>query len=81
MSKKPKSPHSDTATNQTTAHYRRPEVRETILQFCQDDEKWRALNGDKGWYTSVSKGEVRLRTPEDYEDTASKFRTLYATLV
>jgi hypothetical protein len=80
MSEKPKSLPRETATDQTIEHYKRPEVRETILQFCQDGAEWRALNGDQGWYTSASNGEVRLRSPEDYENTAAKFRTLYATL-
>ncbi|MGE4379658.1 MAG: hypothetical protein AB7E62_01780, partial [Methanothrix sp.] len=71
---------SGTANKWTCEHYKRPEVRDTILRFCQDGTKQRALNGDQGWYISSGNGAVRLRSHEDYEDTASKFRTLYATL-
>jgi len=71
---------SGTANKWTCEHYNRPEVRDTILRFCQDGTKQRALNGDQGWYISSGNGAVRLRSHEDYEDTASKFRTLYATL-
>jgi hypothetical protein len=71
---------SGTANKWTWEHYKRPEVRDTIIRFCQDGTKQRAFNGDKGWYISSGNGAVRLRSHEDYEDTASKFRTLYATL-
>jgi len=71
---------SGTANKWTWEHYKRPEVRDTIIRFCQDGTKQRALNGDQGWYISSGNGEVRLRSPGDYEDTASKFRTLHATL-
>ena len=80
MSKAAKSSPSRTATDQTREHYNRPEVKETILRFCQDGEAWRPLNGDQGWYTSNGNEAVRLRAPEDYEDTAKRYRTLYATL-
>mgnify|MGYP000931817797 FL=1 len=71
---------SGTANKWSWEHYKRPEVRDTIIRFCQDGTKQRAFNGDKGWYISSGNGAVRLRSHEDYEDTASKFRTLYATL-
>jgi len=69
-----------TATDQTRKHYKRPEVKETILRFCQDGEAWRPLNGDQGWYIGNGRREIRLRSPEDYEDTTKRYRTLYATL-
>jgi hypothetical protein len=80
ISDKPEMSTCKTATNETRRHYERPEVKKTILHFCQDGTKQRALNGDKGWYISSGNGAVRLRGPEDYEDTVFKFRTLYATL-
>ena len=76
----PKPLPTKTATDETRRHYERPVVKKTILRFCQDGTKQRALNGDQGWYISSGNGAVRLRSPGDYEDTASKFRTLYATL-
>jgi hypothetical protein len=69
-----------TANDLTREHYQRPEVKGTILRYCLDGEAFRALNGDQGWYTSANDGKVRLRTPGDYEDTITRFRTLYATL-
>jgi len=80
MSERRGSSSAKTATDQTREHYNRPEVREAILRFCEDGQKCRALNGDQGWYASTGKGEVRLRTPGDYIDTITEFRTLYATL-
>ncbi|HON36338.1 MAG TPA: hypothetical protein PLY52_08540 [Methanothrix sp.] len=72
---------ASTATDLTIEHYQRPEVREAILRFCQLDALgWRALNGDNGWYISNGNNEVRLRALEDYDDTVSRYRTLYATL-
>jgi hypothetical protein len=59
-------------------HYERPEVRDTILDLCRWGGGLRALNGDDGWY--VHEGEkVRLRGPEDYNDTISRARSLYIT--
>jgi hypothetical protein len=69
-----------TATDLTCEHYQRPEVKEIVLEFCQDDQYWRPLNGDKGWYKSTDDGKVRLRRPEDYDNTTRKYRTLYALL-
>jgi hypothetical protein len=71
---------SQTASKWSREHYQRLKVRETILRFCQAGEDWRALNGDMGWYISDGNGKVRLRSPEDYENTHGKYRTLYATL-
>ena len=73
-------PTEQTSTGLTPEHYRRQEVREVILRFSQDVDAWRPLNGDQGWYISHGKGDVRLRSPEDYENTIEKYRTLYATL-
>jgi hypothetical protein len=75
-----KSELSSTATEWTRAHYVRPEIRKVILDFCQDSNEWRALNGDDGWYIAAKEGNVRLRTPGDYDSTINKHRTLYATL-
>jgi len=69
-----------TSSGLTREHYRRKGVRDVILRFSQDGDAWRALNGDQGWYISHDKGEVRLRSPEDYENTIEKYRTSYATL-
>jgi len=70
-----------TAIGLSRAHYLRSEVREIITRFCLPEEGgWRPLNGDDGWYLTTQKGEVRLRTPEDYDNTISKYRTLYALL-
>jgi hypothetical protein len=69
-----------TSTKLTQEHYRRKEVRDVILRFSQDGDAWRALNGDQGWYIGHGKGDVRLRSPEDYEGTIKRYRTLYATL-
>lgn len=71
----------DTATDLTVEHYQRPEIREIIMRFCQPENGgWRPLNGDNGWYINNDKSEVRLRSPDNYDDTVSKYRTLYATL-
>jgi hypothetical protein len=73
---------TDTATAKTVAHYRRPEVRDIVMKFglpTDCNNAFRAVNGDNGWYIGT-KGGVRLRTPEDYDNTVAKYRTLYATL-
>ena len=62
----------NTATDLTRKHYQRPEVKEIVLEFCQEDQYWRPLNGDKGWYKSTDDGKVRLRRPEDYDNTTRK---------
>jgi hypothetical protein len=70
-----------TATEWTLRHYQRPEVKATILRYCQDRVAWRALNGDAGWYKpGETAGMVRLTTPEDYDWLIRRHRTLYATL-
>lgn len=62
-----------TATEVTTEHYRRLDVRDIILRYCRDGESWRALNGDNGWYISDQEsGTIRLRTPDDYDETVSR---------
>ena len=72
---------SDTADDLTIEHYQRPEVKATILKFCNPESGgFRALNGDAGWYITTDDGNVRLRTSEDYDNTTSKYRTTYATL-
>lgn len=63
----PKPLPTKTATDETRRHYERPVVKKTILRFCQDGTKQRALNGDQGWYISSGNGAVRLRSPGDYE--------------
>ena len=70
----------NTATDLTREHYQRPEVKEIVMEFCQEDQYWRPLNGDKGWYKSTDDGKVRLRRPEDYDNTTRKYRTIYALL-
>jgi hypothetical protein len=70
-----------TAIPKTIAHYQRSEVKQIITKFCQPAEnEWRALNGDSGWYLGADKGGIRLRTPDDYDATTNKYRTLYALL-
>jgi len=72
---------TSTATDFTIEHYQKPEVKSVILKFCNPETGgFRPLNGDLGWYISTGNGSVRLRTPEDYESTILKFRTLYALL-
>lgn len=70
----------NTATDLTREHYQRPEVKEIVMEFCHEDRYWRPLNGDKGWYKSTDDGKVRLRRPEDYDNTTRKYRTIYALL-
>lgn len=70
-----------TATAKTVAHYQRAEVKRIITKFCQPAEnEWRALNGDEGWYIGADTGGIRLRTPDDYDATTNKYRTMYALL-
>ena len=70
-----------TATDVTAEHYQNPRIKAAILKFCEPAEgRFRALNGDAGWYASAGNGNVRLRVSDDYDDTASKHRTLYSTL-
>lgn len=68
-------------TDLVRAHYRRPEVKEIVLQTCRDGDGGgvRALNGDDGWYKTLPNGKVRLRGPGDYDDTTAKSRSLYIT--
>lgn len=69
-----------TFENIISEHYNRPDVRAVILRFAEPEEGFRGLNGDNGWYVTLPKGEVRLRTAEDYDNTVARFRSLYATL-
>lgn len=62
----------------TIEHYERPEVRDIILRQCKYGGGLRALNGDNGWYVHQDK-KVRLRGPDDFDDTISRARTLYIT--
>ncbi len=72
---------SKTSSELTITHYSRPEVKEIIIKFCDENgQSWRALNGDEGWYITTENNQVRLRNPEDYDSTINKFRTLYSTL-
>ena len=69
------------ATETTIEHYERPEVKETILRYCQGEHGSRALNGDEHWYAGGPDPEtVMLRGPANYSDTIRSRRTLYATL-
>lgn len=69
------------ATDVTIEHYERPEVKETILRYCQGEHGSRALNGDEHWYSGGQDPEtVMLRGPANYSDTIRSRRTLYATL-
>ncbi len=69
------------ATDITIEHYERPEVKETILRYCQYEHGSRALNGDEHWYSGGQDPEtVMLRGPANYSDTIRSRRTLYATL-
>lgn len=67
------------ATEITSGHYQRPEVKEIILKSCNYNGGFRGLNGDDGWYTKERNGEVKLRGPSDYDDTTSRARSLYMT--
>jgi len=67
------------ATEITSGHYQRPEVKEIILKSCNYNGGFRGLNGDDGWYTKERNGEVKLRGPLDYDDTTSRARSLYMT--
>ena len=70
-----------TATDLTIEHYQRPEVKASILGYCQSEAAIRALNGDDGWYKQAAEaGKVQLTTSEDYDILIRKYRTLYATL-
>lgn len=80
MAEQPKSYPAKTATDQTIQHYQDPRVRRTIIRFVEEEFGWRALNGDQGWYKTKGNGEVRLRSSDDYEDTISRYRSLYITL-
>ncbi len=62
-------------------HYHRPEVREIVLRMCRNGlrDGVRALNGNDGWYKTLPGGKVKLRGPEDYDDTTAKSRSLYIT--
>jgi len=72
---------ASTATQKTIVHYQRAEVKQIITKFCQPAEnEWRPLNGDEGWYIAADTGGIRLRTPDDYDDTLLKYRTMYALL-
>ncbi len=69
------------ATDVTIEHYERPEVKETILRYCQGEHGSRALNSDEHWYKGGKEPKtVMLRGPEDYDATIKRGRTLYATL-
>ena len=69
------------ATDVTIEHYERPEVKETILRYCQGEHGARALNGDEHWYVGGQDPDtVMLRGPANYSDTIRSRRTLYATL-
>jgi len=72
-----------TATDPTSEHYQRAEVKKTILRCCQDGEAWRCLNGDTTWYRHIKDEyvhHVRLLNPDDYDDVTRMWRTLYWTL-
>lgn len=73
----------DTATDITIEHYQRPEVKEIITRFTENEDcTWRALNGDfNTWYRYSNDGMARLlNTDQDYDYITSRYRTLYATL-
>ena len=76
MAEQTKSSPDKTATDQTIQHYQIPKVRQTILRFVEEEYGWRALNGDQGWYKSAGKWKSEIPAPDDYENTASEFRSL-----
>lgn len=74
-----------TATDETRAHYQRPEVKEIITKYAMPGEgAWRALNLDfRRWYRYTKEQPVKARlmnAQEDYDEAVCAGRTLYQTL-
>jgi hypothetical protein len=74
-----------TATDETRAHYQRPEVKEIITKYALPGAsgEWRALNGDfTEWYRhSADWSRTRLiNAVEDYDQLTNACRTVYQTL-
>jgi len=67
-------------------HYQRPEVKKTILRYCQTGDEWRALNRDfSDWYDKDQKSQTaKLIHPSRYDHLLlmndTYIRSLYATL-
>ena len=73
-----------TATDETRAHYQRPEVREIITRYAMPgdgaDGAWRVLNGDFSWWYHNEGDIQRLLNVDDYDQIINKVRTLYQSL-
>lgn len=72
-----------TVTSWTYEHYRRPEVKEAIMNLSRDDAFCRWGCGDgSGWYKYVGdkKKANNLSIESDYEHITTNYRTLYWTL-
>ena len=73
-----------TATEETRAHYQRPEVREIITRYAIPgdgaDGAWRALNGDFSWWYHNEGNIQRLLNIDDYDQIINQVRTLYQSL-
>ncbi len=72
-----------TSTELTIEHYRREEVKNTILKNTSFvDGSWRALNGDfVVWYKYLDENRIRLlNSQDDYEYVTENHRVLYSTL-
>ena len=73
-----------TATEETRAHYQRPEVREIITRYAMPgdgaDGAWRALNGDFSWWYHNEGNIQRLLNIDDYDQIINQVRTLYQSL-
>lgn len=72
----------DTSTSESVQHYLRPEVKAVILKFSGAPEGggFRPLLPNPGWYITEKDGKVRIRNPDDYNNTISKSRVVYITL-
>lgn len=70
-----------TATDETRAHYQRPEVKEIITRYAMPGEgAWRALNGDFLWWYHDEGDIQRLLNVGDYDQIINQVRTLYQSL-
>ena len=68
---------------QIKAHYKNPEIRNTIMRVSSDDGNYRAGNWDfENWYKYSHDKLVKLRFSDriDYINMTNKGRTLYWTL-
>jgi hypothetical protein len=71
-----------TSTQETRDHYRRSEVKATILRVSNDSDVSRWAVGDStGWYgQNMKKRHAHRMDPMEYIGLIKNFRTLYSTL-